>query len=125
MKTGNKRGVSLFGFVVFAALIVATVYTLFHLAPIGYNYLEIEGQMEAQARKASLFSDKEIQTTLLEQMKKLGIEPADTGQLQINRLDDKITISYRYDEVFAIDVADYYYEIHTFHLNPKVEVRYK
>jgi hypothetical protein len=125
MRLYQNSGVSLFGFCVFAALIMAVVYSVFKLVPIGYNYLEIEGQMEAQARKANVFSDTEIQRTLLEQMKRQGIEPSDTSQLQINRLDGKITISYRYDEVFAIDIGDFYYEIYTFHLNPTVQAQLK
>lgn len=125
MRLNKNHGVSLFGFVVFAALITAIVYSIFKLAPIGYNYLELEGQMEAQAKKASVFSDNEIQIYLLDQIKRLGIETVDKDRLQINRLDGVMTISYQYDETFAIDVGDFYYEIHTFHLSPTVRVQFK
>lgn len=115
-KTGAVFTVAIFGLLVFAGS---------QILPFYYNYLELEGLMEAQARKASVFTDAQIHREIWHRIKELEIPVDDPDELQINRADGKIIIDLKYEEVFYIDLGSKFsYDIYVFKFNPHVEQQY-
>jgi len=120
-KVRSVAGLSRLGVLIFALLIVSTVFVCYQVFPFYYYYWEIEGLMQSQAAKAYDFSDSEIRQNIMERVRKLEIPLDDEDDLQINRFDGKIVIDMKYDEVLFLDWGDKSYDLHVFHFNPHVE----
>lgn len=113
------------GLLLFLLLLVAGVWAGFKIIPFYYYYNEIQGLMDAQAAKASLFSDEKIRKELLKRIRKLEIPINDPEDLKINRFDGKIVIDLKYEEVLYIDLGeDRVYDLWIFKFNPHVERQY-
>ena len=103
-------------------LVSAGVYVGFQVIPFYYYYNELLGQMDEQAKKASLFRDQQIRKTLLKFIDDLEIPIDDPDDLKINRFNNKIVIELEYNEVLYIDLGeDRVYDLHVFHFHPRVE----
>lgn len=112
--------------VLIVVLVIATsVFVGYQVFPFYYYFYEVQGLLEAQAQKASVFSDGEIRKTILEKVRKLEIPLEDPDSLKINRFDGKIVIEFEYDEVLFIDLStpdqDRVYDLYTFHFVPRAE----
>ena len=104
--------------VLFAAVLV---YAGSQIFPFYYYYYELQGQMEAQAKKASFKSNYEIREYLLDYIKKYKIPIQDEDELRIFRGAGEIEIDLRYTEVFYIDLGgDRVYDIWEFDFHPRV-----
>ncbi len=81
--------------------------------------------MEAQATKASVFTDAQISKELFRHIKKLEIPIDDPDQLKINRFEGKILIQLQYQEVLSIDLGeDRIYDLWVFPFDARVERDY-
>lgn len=117
----DDRGLSRLGILILLLLVAAVVYAGSQVFPYFYNFYELQGLMEAQAEKASEFTDDEIRKSLVARMKKLDI-PYEADLLKINRFDGKIVIEYEYSEVLYFDLdEDHAYDLHTFDFHPRAE----
>jgi len=117
----SEDGISRLGVLIFVLIIVAGLFVSYQVFPFYYYYWELEGLMQAQADKASVFSDEEIRRNILEKIKKLEIPIDDPEDLKINRFDGLISIDVAYDEVLFLDWGEKTYDLHVFHFNPHVE----
>ncbi|MCB0325844.1 MAG: hypothetical protein KDD69_19835, partial [Bdellovibrionales bacterium] len=118
----GELGISRLGILLLALILSALVFAGSQIFPFFYYYHELQGMMEAQAKKASVFSDQEMREVLMESIRKLEIPVESPDDLKINRVNDKIIIELEYDEVFFIDLGeDRVYDLHVFHFNPRVE----
>ena len=118
----SDRGGSRLGFLLFALFLTAGLWVGYKVIPFFYYYNEILGLMDAQAAKASMFSDAKIRKELLKRIKKLEIPLDDPEDLMINRVDGKIIIDLKYEEVLYIDLGeDRVYDLYVFKFNPHVE----
>lgn len=118
----SVRGMSRLGVLLFILLLVAGVFVGFQVLPFYYGYYEIEGLMQEQAKKASVFTDDEIRRNLLERIDKLELPIDSPEDLKINRFNDKITIDLEYQEVLYVDFGeDWDYDLWVFDFNPRAE----
>ncbi len=118
----GELGINRLGVLLFTLLIAACVFVGYQVFPFYYYFYEIQGLMDAQALKASEFTDEEIRRNLMEKIKKLEIPLEDPEDLKINRYDGKISIEFEYDEVLYIELGeDKTYDIHTFEFHPRAE----
>lgn len=126
----NEAGVNRLGLLFFLLIVAAVVYGASQIIPYYYNYYEILGLMEEQARKASVFKDDEIIKNLNQRIKKLEIPLETPDDLKINRFNDQIVIDMKYEESFDVPIGTdddgetKYYHIYTFKFNPHVEQNY-
>lgn len=118
----NEFGLNRLGVLVFVLLIASCVFVGSQVFPFYYYASEIEGMMDAQARKASIFTDAEIREFLLKEIRKLEIPIDKDSDLKINRTNASIIIELEYEEVLYIDVdEEHSYDLHVFKFNPRVE----
>lgn len=120
----REDGVSNLGILLFVFLVLGSVYVSSHVFPFYYSFYELQGLMQAQADKASEFSDAEIKSNIAREIRKHDI-PADPDEdIMINRFNGKIVIECPYEEVFYVDFGDGYdFDIWTFEFNPRGESR--
>lgn len=130
MACSSEAGINRLGVLVFGLVIASAVFVGYHVFPFYYDYWEIQGLMQAQADKASIFQDAEIRKNILERIKKLEIPVEDPEKLKINRYDGKILIEMDYDEVLFIDLGMFtksgeenIKDLHVFHFHPYAEAR--
>lgn len=118
----NNQGFLSIGALLFILFVSAAVFLGSQIIPFYYSYFEIQGLMQAQADKASEFTDKEIYQTIRAEMKKLNI-PADPEEdLKINRFNNKVVIELSYQEVLYVDFGNGHdYDLWTFDFNPRGE----
>jgi hypothetical protein len=114
-------GMSRLGVLLVILFLAAGVFVGYQVFPFFYYYYELEGLMEAQADKATVFSDAEIRQNLMEKIKKLEIPIDDPEDLLINRFDGKITIDLQYEEVLFADFGEKTYDLYVFKFHPHVE----
>lgn len=118
----NASGMSRTGLLLVVLFISAGVFIGSQVLPFYYYYHELLGMMEAQARKASVFTDQEIRQTLLAEIKKLEIPIESPDELKVNRFNNKIVIELSYQEVLFLDLGgDRVYDLYVFEFNPRVE----
>jgi len=119
--TIDNRGEGKLGLILFLLVLGSGVFLAFRVLPFYYYYYEIQGLMESQAAKASVFTDDQIRKRLMKRIKELEI-PLDKDQdLQINRLGNKIIIEMYYEEYLSVEFGEDTYDLHTFVFNPRVE----
>jgi len=120
----RENGVSNLGILLFVFFVLGGVYVSSQVFPFYYSFYELQGLMQAQADKASEFSDAEIKSNIAREIRKHGI-PADPDEdIMINRFSGKIVIECSYEEVFYVDFGDGYdYDLWTFQFNPRGESR--
>ncbi len=123
-KGRNQAGASKIGMLLTVIIFGAFVYLAFQVANFYYCFYEIEGLMQFQGKKAQEFSDAEIRQTVFTRIKELEIPIEDPEKIAINRVDGKIIIESRYDEVLFVEFRGKQYDIHVFHFRPHVEVKY-
>jgi hypothetical protein len=118
----NQRGLNRLGVLLFVLIIAALVFVGSQVFPFFYYASELEGMMDAQARKATVFSDQEIREFLRHEIKRLEIPIEKETDLKINRTNNKIIIELEYEEVLYIDLGeDRSYDLYVFKFNPHVE----
>ncbi len=118
----NEAGLNRLGVLIFVLVVSATVFVGSQVFPFYYYASELEGMMDAQARKATIFSDAEIREYLLIQIRKLEIPIEKQSDLKINRTNASIIIELEYEEVLYIDIdEEHSYDLHVFKFNPRVE----
>ncbi len=118
----GERGINALGLIFLSLLVGTSVYLAFRIFPFYYSYYEITGLMEAQAAKASVFTDDEMRTEILARIKKLEIPLDDPEDLKINRFSGKIVIELTYTEVLDIDLGEErQYDLWEFEFNPRAE----
>lgn len=121
-RKGATRGASRLGILLLILLVVSGVFVGSQVFPFYYYYWEIKGLMEAQAAKASVFSDQEIRQTLMERIRKLELPIDNEDDLKVNRVSGKIIIELEYEEILFLDLGeDRVYDLYTFKFNPVVE----
>lgn len=120
---GAERGGSRLGLLLFLLVLTAGVWAGSKVIPFYYYYNEVLGLMDAQASKASVFTDVKIRKELEKKIRKLEIPVDDLSEdLKINRVDGKIIIDLKYEEVLYLDLGeDRVYDIYVFKFNPHVE----
>ncbi len=118
----SVEGLSRLGFLIIILILASCVYVGYHVFPFYYYYWELEGLMQAQADKASEFTDAEIRENLMAIVKEHEIPLDEPDEdLKINRFDGKIVIDMKYQEVLYIDLGEKTYDLHVFNFNPHVE----
>lgn len=122
-RVDGSLGMSRLGVLILVLIIAAGVFVGSQVFPFFYYYYELEGLMQAQAEKASEFSDEEIRKTVIQKIKKLEIPFDDPDDVKINRFDGKIVIEYAYSEVLFLEIdEDHSYDLYTFHFHPRAEM---
>lgn len=117
-----EKGMSKLGYLLLVLLIALTVLVGSQVFPFYYYFYELQGLMESQAAKASVFTDQEIRQELMRKIKKLEIPISDPDDLKINRFSGKITIDLSYSETLYIDLGeDRVYDLWEFKFNPHAE----
>lgn len=117
----EHKGASRLGYLILILIVVSAVFAGNQIFPFYYYYYELLGFMEAQADKATVFTDAEIRTTLSKKIKELEIPIDDPEELKINRFNGKIVIDLKYEEVFYLEFGDKVYDLYVFKFNPHVE----
>lgn len=118
----RERGASRAVILLFLLVLSAAIWVGFKVLPFFYYYNEILGLMDAQAAKASMFTDAKIRKELVKRIKKLEIPLDDPENLKINRVDGKIVIDLKYEEVLYLDLGeDRVYDLYVFKFNPHIE----
>lgn len=118
----NQKGLNRIGVLLLVLILATGVFVGSQVFPFFYYASEIEGMMDAQARKASVFTDQEIREFLMEQIRKLELPIESESDLKINRLNNKIVIELEYEEVLFIEFDDEHsYDLYVFHFNPRAE----
>ena len=116
------RGMSKLGALFFVTIFGSVTWVFYHVIPFYYSFYEIEGQMEALAVKASLFSDSYIQQELMRFIKKLDIPVDNPEDIKINRFEGKILIDLKYQEYLTLELGEGRdYDLWIFDFNPHVE----
>lgn len=123
VKVSSKKAASKITTIVFGALLAAIVFTSYNVVPFFYYYLELENQMQAVIKVASVYTDEEIREKLLYHIKRMEI-PADLEELQILRQDGTMTIALPYTEIFYITYQEKDYEIYEFEFYAFAEGKY-
>ncbi len=124
--TSCQRGMSRLGILLAILIVSCGVFVGSQVFPFYYYYWEVQGLMEAQANKASVFTDREIRQTLTEALRKLKIPIENEDDLKINRVGGKIYIDLTYEEILYVDFGEGRdYDLHVFEFNPHVEAPYK
>ncbi|RME59214.1 MAG: DUF4845 domain-containing protein, partial [Candidatus Dadabacteria bacterium] len=100
------------------------VYLAFKIIPIYYNYFEMQNQMDAAVKVASVYNDQELRKKLLYHLKKLNI-PADPEDLKIVRELGTIKISLEYTDTLSVSFKDKEYQLWKFHFSLYSEGPYK
>ncbi len=118
----NEFGLNRLGLLLFILLIASSVFVGSQVFPFYYYASEIEGMMDAQARKASVFTDAEIREFLLKEIRKLELPIEKDSDLKINRTNASIIIELEYEEVLYIDIdEEHSYDLYVFKFNPRAE----
>lgn len=124
---GNSRGITRLGILVLALLILIGTFLGSQIFPFYYYFYDIQGQMEAQAAKATVNSDKQIRQYLLKKIKQYEIPIPSEDHLKINRLNNKIVISMSYTEILYLDLSDideeWNWDLWEFRFEPHAEGR--
>jgi len=118
----RSRGASKFSVIVTLLFFAALVYLGGQVFNFYYSYYELEGLMDQQARKASVFSDKEMRQLIFKRVKELQIPIDEPEEIKINRLEGKVVIETQYSEVLYVEFRDKTYDLHVFSFNPRIEV---
>jgi hypothetical protein len=123
MSSSLKRGAGKLTVSVFLVLIGTVLFCAYKVLPFYYYYYELQNQMAAAIRTASVYNDAEIRKKLWTQIKWMQI-PAKPEALKIERFDGRMRISLPYSEVFYITWQDKEYDIHTFDFIAQEEGKY-
>lgn len=119
----NESAASRLTLIIFGLIFGSAFYAAYSIIPFFYYYYDLQNQMEAMARLAGEFSDKEIREKLKYHMKKMDI-PADISDVIITRDSGVIKISLDYLEVFEITLLDKDYTIYEFPLQASASYKY-
>ena len=94
------------------ALLTASIYFGGQVIPYYYNYYELKNFVEAQAAKASVFRDSEIQSNIKDKLKELNVVLTSSEDFRLYRSLDTLYIKIQYSELFVFDVGidKLYYE---------------
>ncbi len=122
--TLDQRGVNRLAVSLLLLLCASILWTAYQILPFYYDYWELEGLMQQQARHAEDFKDDEIRKTILAEIKSRDIPIDDEQDLKINRAGGKMEIDLEYDEVLSIPWKDKDYDIYVFHFNPHADQKY-
>lgn len=101
----HERAASGLTTVVFGLIFLAVFYCAYTIIPFFYYYMELQNQMDAAARVAGEYKDKELRQRLWYEIKKMDL-PVDPEDLKIERLDGRMKISMDYVEVFSITIGE-------------------
>jgi hypothetical protein len=114
---------------VFLTLTAAGLYAAYEILPFYYYYYELQNQMEAAIRVASVETDNELRTKLVYHIRKMDLPVGDDAQLKdalkIERDDNVMRISLPYEEVFSIYFGDKEYVIRRFKFKAYAEGEFK
>ncbi len=118
----NQQGMGRLRILIIALFLIIVVFVANQVIPFFYYFYEIEGLMQSQAAKGSVFSDQEIRKTIMEKINKLELPIDDEDALKINRFNGKIVIDLEYDEVLYVDFGEgRSYDLWVFHFAPHAE----
>jgi len=122
LKRKDAFGGSRLGTLFSILICVCVTYAGFRIVPFYLDYFEIQGQMQAQAEKASKHKDRKIRDFIWTELKLTGIPIQSKDEILIHRFNGKIVIQMKYEEIFYVDLGDdRIYDIWTFKFNPKGE----
>lgn len=124
IRVKDRRGASNLTVLVFGAIVVATIYTLFQIIPMYYRFFEIQSQMETIIHVADKETDPEIRRKLMYHIKKQDI-PVEPEDLRIERDGSILRLSLDWEDVFSVPFFGKEYEIYTFEFNAHAEGEYK
>ena len=119
----EQKGGGRLGTLITILVLAAGVWASFQVMPFWLNYSELKNLMEAQAAKASVFSDHQIRKNILGKIKELELPIDDPDDVKINRFDGRIVIETEYEEVLFLDLGEKTYDIYVFKFHPVVEHR--
>lgn len=109
----KNRGVGKITFLVFATLCSAVAYSAYQIIPFYYYYFDLKNQFKQMIKVASVDTDEEIRRKLMTFIKQYQI-PVEPEDLRIERSDNTMKISLKYQEVFYVTFQGKDYTIHTF-----------
>lgn len=121
---GNVKGVGKITFLVFSAIFGAIAYAAYQIIPFYYYYFDLKSQFKQVIKVASVDTDEEIRRKLMTFIKlyQIPVEPED---LRIERSDNTMKISLKYQEVFYVTFQGKDYTIHTFDFDATTTGVYK
>jgi hypothetical protein len=123
--SGTERGANQIGVLFLLLVFSGLAYVCYRIGPFYYDYYEILGLMEAQARKAQVVTDVQIRQNVLQQIKKRGVPIENDDNFKINRVGDEIIMDLDYTEVLDFEWKDKVYTIHEFEFNAHVQQKYQ
>jgi hypothetical protein len=120
----SSRGASKLTLLVFGLILWALGYAAYHIVPFFYYYYDLKNQFKQVIKVAALESDEEIRRKLMTFIKQYQI-PVDPEDLRIERLDDTMRISLKYQEIFYVTFREKDYTLHTFDFDATTQGKFK
>ncbi len=118
----RSRGISQLGLLFFSLIAAAFLFAAYQIMPFYYGYFELQGQLQALAKKGSVLNDKEIRIRIWQVINEQQIPIESDEEIKINRTGGKIIIDIEYSEVFYVDLGDErVYDLWVFDFNPHAE----
>ena len=124
IKVNTQSGISRPGLLFILAIIGGAVYVGSKVFPFYYNYYELVGLMDAQARVASENSDVKIREVLMIKIKELNIPINADYDLQINRSGNVMSIYLAYTEELWVPLGKKDYKLWEFPFVAQIEQEY-
>lgn len=123
-KSSTNRGIGKPALLFIMAVFGAIFYFAYQIVPFYYNYHEFAGHMEAQARRASEYSDDEIKEFLMSKVDKLNIPIENDYDLEVSRNDYQIYMYLEYTEELWVSFGEKDYKLWEFPFVAEVERDY-
>ena len=117
----SETGLGKFGTIVVLLLFAFGAYAGNKIFPFFYSYWELQGIFDAQAAKASEFSDQKIRDNIMKVVRETGIPLENPEEIKINRTDQQIIIDLSYQEVFFFSFQGKDYDLWVFTFEPHAE----
>lgn len=124
IKAGNESGISRAGLIFFLIVLGVPLYLGYRILPYFYNYYELVGLMDSQARVAAEYSDEKIREVLVDKIKDLNIPIKADNDLRIQRSGKFISMYLAYKEELWVKVGEKDYKLREFPFVAEVEREY-
>ena len=124
IKFRNQSGMANAALIFLCLVIGAPLYFAYRIVPFYYNYYELIGLMEAEARVASEYTDVRIREIVIEKIRNLNIPIQDERDFQLNRSARYITMYLAYTEELWVTVGKKDYKLWEFPFVAEVEREY-
>ena len=124
IKITNESGISRPGMIFLLVVIGIPIYFGYRILPFFYNYYELLGLMEAEARVAGEYTDVRIVEVLIQKIRDLNIPIQTENDLRVQRYGRSINMYLAYKEELWVKLGKKDYKLWEFPFVAEVEREY-